>query len=106
MDIRSYYRLIREAEATLSSGDQVMVSLTTKDGGRAGVMSEVPRDVAAKLIVENRARLATDKERSAFFATQAMEREAFEKASAIKRIQVQLMSELEQQALGKKPIRK
>lgn len=66
MDLRIYYRKIREVESGLPGEFVVLVSQETADGGKAGVMTEVPRYSAAKLIVENRARLATEAEARAF----------------------------------------
>ncbi|MDX1980367.1 MAG: hypothetical protein SFV51_08865 [Bryobacteraceae bacterium] len=66
MDLRVYYRKIREVESGLPGEFVVLVSQETADGGKAGVMTEVPRYSAAKLIVENRARLATETEARAF----------------------------------------
>jgi crotonobetainyl-CoA:carnitine CoA-transferase CaiB-like acyl-CoA transferase len=67
MDVRTYYRKVREAEATLSGADYfVMVSLATSEGGVAGVRTEVPRAIAAKLMAEGRARVASDEEAREF----------------------------------------
>lgn len=67
MDLRVYYKNIREVEATITSELAVIVSRDTQDGGKAGLVSEVPRYSAAKLVVENRARLATPEEARAYF---------------------------------------
>lgn len=66
MDLKVYYRKIREIEAGLPEGDVVVASLETSDGGRAGVCNEVSRTLAARLLVEGKARLASDDETSAF----------------------------------------
>jgi len=66
MDLKLYYRKIREIEAGLPDGDIVVVSQETPDGGREGVNSEVPRRLAARLLVEGKARLATEEEASLF----------------------------------------
>jgi hypothetical protein len=66
MDLRHYYARIRETEATLEGDFVVVVSCETPDGGRAGVASEVPRALAAKLIVERQARAASEEERREF----------------------------------------
>ena len=57
MDLRSYYKKVREAEATLKGDDIVLVSLATPEGGKPGVLTEAPRGVASKLIAEGRARV-------------------------------------------------
>jgi hypothetical protein len=62
MDLRAYYQKIREIEQTIPEDVAVVVSQRTPDGGRAGVLTEVTRAVAAQLISELRARLATPEE--------------------------------------------
>jgi len=66
MDLRAYYRKVREAEATLAGEHFVMVSLATSEGGKEGVRTEAPRAIAAKLIAEGRARVATEEEANEF----------------------------------------
>ena len=104
MDLKVYYRKIREAEASIAEPDVVMVSFETPDGGRAGKMTEVSRAAAAKLIVEGRARLATEEERARFVAeTQAAREEAKRRESA-SRIRVAVIPETDlrgQRAGGK-----
>jgi hypothetical protein len=62
MDLRGYYRKIRTLEASLTEQHVVVCSQETPDGGKAGMFTEVPRETAAKLVVEGRARLATEEE--------------------------------------------
>ena len=62
MNIRQYYKERKKIEDSLPNGNVLVVSLQTSDGGREGVMSQIDRRTAATLIVENRARLATDEE--------------------------------------------
>ena len=61
MDLKVYYRKIREVEEQIAAPDAVVVSGDTPDGGKAGVKIEVPLRLAAKLIVEGRARPASDR---------------------------------------------
>ena len=46
----------------------MIISRETSDGGRAGVKSEVPRDVAARMIAEGTADLAGPEEAAEFRA--------------------------------------
>jgi hypothetical protein len=62
MNLREYFEELRQIENALPKGNVVIVSLKTPDGGREGVRSEIDRELAAKLIVERRARQATDEE--------------------------------------------
>ena len=78
MDLRAYYQQIRAVEREIADRDAVVMSVATRDGGKAGVLSEVPRGLAASLIVDGRARLATSEEVAQFRtgADQARERAA------------------------------
>ncbi|MEO8660906.1 MAG: hypothetical protein ABI693_20715 [Bryobacteraceae bacterium] len=69
MDMKSYYRRIREVEASIAGKDAVVVSEETADGGRAGIVSEAPKGVAARWVAEGRARLASDSEAKDYVAT-------------------------------------
>jgi hypothetical protein len=66
MDLRGYYQKIREIEAKIAEAFAVIVSLESSDGGKAGTQTEVSRALAAKMIVEGLARLATPEEKRAF----------------------------------------
>jgi hypothetical protein len=88
MDLRAYYSKLREIEATLPKPQVVVVSMATPDGGKQGVITEVPTPIAARMVVENIARQATDAEASAFHAQQAVARQAAEDAAVAQRLQV------------------
>jgi hypothetical protein len=66
MDLRAYYKKLRLIEAGLTGEEFVMVSLATPEGGKAGVLTEVPRAVAARLLAEGCAELATEEEAKAY----------------------------------------
>jgi len=68
MDLRAYYRKLRGIEAELREDSVVMISRETSDGGRAGVKSDVPRALAARLLVDEKADLVTPEEAAAFRA--------------------------------------
>ncbi len=95
MDLRTYYRKIRETEEGLGEGASLIVSIETPDGGRAGVKSEVPRRAAAVMIVEGKARLGSDEERSRYQAEKAQAIEAAAELAAASRVRVALLSEAE-----------
>ena len=106
MDVRQYYRKISEAERSLEGQYFLMVSLETSDGGKAGFVSEVSRDVAAKLIVEGRAVVATQEEQDLYRERQAAARKKAEGADLARRVQVAIISESDLHASGmsKKPL--
>ena len=66
MDLRMFYKKVRKLEEEIAETHPVVVSVETQDGGKAGVKTEVHREMAAKLIVEGRARLASDEESGEF----------------------------------------
>jgi hypothetical protein len=88
MDLRVYYSKVREAEATLTEEHPVMVSLATSEGGKAGVRTETPKHIAARLIAEGRARVATPEEAEQFRELHREARARYEQQEASRRIQV------------------
>jgi hypothetical protein len=88
MDLRAYYKKVREAEAELTGEHIVMVSFATSEGGKEGVRTEVGRSTAARLIAEGSARVATDAEASDFRDQMRAAREKHEQDEAARRIQV------------------
>src|SRR5262245_13071132 len=92
MDVQIYYRKIREVEQILSDPYVVVVSQETPDGGRPGVMSEVPRRTAAKMIVEGSARPATDTEALEFQERKAEAKVRADQVAAASRMQFTVVS--------------
>src|SRR5579883_1315352 len=78
MDVRGTFRKIRQVESTIADEFVVIFSLPTVDGGREGVLTQVPRFTAAKSIVEGRARLATAEEAARFHEKATAARKANE----------------------------
>ena len=74
MDLKVYYSKIRSVQAAISEEFPIVVSRETGDGGKAGTFTEVSRGIAAKLIVDRVAELASDGEAKAFRARQAEEK--------------------------------
>ena len=108
MDLKVYYQRLRQVEQGLPEPQAVLVSLETPDGGRAGVFTEAPRALAAKLIVEGAARVATAEEASEFHAEATKARRKAEQAAAASRLQVTVVAEppddsRRQRAKGKSP---
>ncbi len=66
MDLRHYYAAVRLIEDQIQEQDVLVVSEATPDGGKAGVFCEVSRHAGARLVVEQKARLATAEEQSQF----------------------------------------
>jgi len=93
VDLRQYFKKIRDTESGLAESFPLVVSLETSDGGKAGIVSEVTREQAAKLIVENCARLANDAEKKAYFDKQASEKKASDRAELARRVQVTIVGQ-------------
>jgi hypothetical protein len=60
VDVRIYYQKIRDVEAKIPQSSVKVISLQTPDGGKAGLITEVPRRVAAKMVVDGTAKIAAD----------------------------------------------
>ena len=99
MDLKIYYQKLRQIEAGMAEGDAVMVSLETPDGGKAGVKTEVPRQTAARLIVEDRARLASEEEAAAYRTEGAEAKKLADQAAAANRMQITVLSETDLRTL-------
>ncbi|MBX5495548.1 MAG: hypothetical protein IRZ15_09460 [Bryobacteraceae bacterium] len=99
MDLRAYYARIKEVEAQIADEEVVVVSLATPDGGREGVAQEVSRSIAARLIAEGRARLASEAEASEHRARMLEAYQAAEKKAALAKTQFALVSEAELRAI-------
>jgi len=60
VNLRNHYRKVRELQETLVEPFLVLWSHATPDGGKEGVLTEVPRHLAAEMIADGRARLADE----------------------------------------------
>ncbi len=99
MDLRAYYRKLRDAEEAIDGQHAVVVSKETADGGKEGVRSEVSRATAAKLVVEDRARLATAEESEAYRNELCEAKLRADQAAAAARLNVTVISDAELRTL-------
>ena len=99
MDLRLFYQKVRQLEKEIPGTHVIVVSNETPDGGRSGQVSEVRKGVAAQMIVEGKARLATAEE-SAQYKT-GVERgvEAVRRAELLGKASVRLLSDGDIEAL-------
>ncbi len=91
MDLKHYYQKIRDLEVKITDAFAVVVSLETPDGGKAGTMTEVPPRVAAKMVVDGAARLATLEEAKRLREQQAEAQRAAEQAAAASKVQLTVL---------------
>jgi hypothetical protein len=76
MDLRVYYQKLRKTESEIQDEYPVVVSRETSDGGKQGLKTQVPRSLAARLITDGKAELATAEEAAQFHARVAEEWQA------------------------------
>ena len=107
MDLKAYYNKIRELERSFKAAFPVVVSQETPDGGTAGVKTEVPVHIAARMIVDGRAVLASEKEAKDFLERKMEAKKTADQLQASTRMQVTVVSESDLRALkGPKPASK
>lgn len=99
MDLRIYFQKMRAIESGIPEPFVVVSSLDTPDGGRAGRLTEVARVVAAQLVVEAKARLASDEEIRDYKERAERARVEVEQAVARSGMQFTLLTEQESRAL-------
>ncbi len=95
MDLQVYYQKIREMETKITEEFPLLVSLDMADGGKSGTKTEVPRRLAAKLLVEGQARLASKDEAKAHRDALAEANRMAERAVAAARLQLTVLSTME-----------
>jgi len=95
MDLQIYYQKIREVEARIADEFPIVVSKETADGGKEGRKTEVPRRLAAKLVVEGLARFAEPEEVKAYRATMAEAKRAAEQLAQAAKLQLTVLSTAE-----------
>jgi hypothetical protein len=91
MDLKRYYQKIRDVESGITDPFAVVVSLETPDGGKGGTLTEVPSRVAAKMVVDGTAQLASQEESRRLRATLAEAQRAAELAAAASRVQLTVL---------------
>jgi hypothetical protein len=99
MDLRIYFQKMRAIENEIAEPFVIVSSLDTPDGGRAGRLTEVARPVAAQLLVEAKARLATNDEAREYKERSERARIEAEQALARSGMQFTLLTEQESRAL-------
>jgi len=99
MDLKAYYQKLRKAEQDITDEHVVVVSHETSDGGKAGMKTEVSREIAAMVIVEGRARLATKEEVTQHYKAVAEARRLAEQAALSGKIQLSVISESDIRAI-------
>ena len=92
MDLQIYYQKIRDMEAKIADQFALVISNETSDGGKDGRKTEVPRRIAAKMVVEGLARLANAEEVKAYKAVMAEAKRMAEQAAQAAKLQFTVVS--------------
>jgi len=92
MDLKRYYQNIHDLESRIEGAFAVVVSLETPDGGKPGTMTEVLPKVAAKMVVDGIARLASAEEARSHRDAQAEAQRAATQAALANRVQLSVVS--------------
>jgi len=103
MDLRQFFKKTREVEISILEQFPVVTSLETGDGGRPGVLSEVPRYQAARMIVEGKARLASEDEKQTYVEERAASQKRLDELEAARRSTVVLVTNPDQQRVSSSP---
>jgi hypothetical protein len=98
MDLKVYYRNVRKIEEQIDGADAIIVSCETPDGGRAGVLSEVPKRMAAKLVTDGCARIASEESAMAYRERLEQIRQQALEERAANRVRVAVIPESELKA--------
>jgi hypothetical protein len=91
MDIKTYFKKVREIESAITAAFVVIASLETPDGGKVGSFTEVSKALAARMITEGRGRLASDEESALFLETHADARRTAEALAVSQKLQFTLV---------------
>ena len=91
MNLKTYYQKIRDVEHTLAEPFAVLVSHATPDGGREGMLIEVPSQLAAKMIADGRAHLAGTEETQNFRQKAAEAKKVADEEALASKMQVTIV---------------
>lgn len=92
MDLRGFYKKIVEVSTVIEETFPIVASLATPDGGKSGVLTEVSRALAAKMLVEGIVRLATKAEAAAFKGAQAAAKALVDQTALANMMQVAVLT--------------
>jgi len=91
MNLRTYYQKIRDIEQALVEPFVVLESNETADGGKEGLLTEVPRQLAAKMMADGRARLAGERAIRGFHQDKAEAKRAADQEAITNKMQMMLV---------------
>jgi hypothetical protein len=101
MDLKRYYRKIREIEDLIEDLYPVVKSLATEAGGLAGKLTETTKAVAARMVVDGVAELASAEEAAEFRRAAEETRQREEERRRGEQVRFHVLSEGDLRALMK-----
>ena len=101
MDLKKYYRRIREIEAALEDEFPVLKSLATEAGGLSGKFTETTKSVAARMVVDGVAEIASAAEADEFRRVAEASRRREEERRRGEQVQFHVLSETDLKAMLK-----
>jgi len=101
MDLRGYYRKLRDIERGLQDEYVVVRSLATADGGIAGRLTEVAREVAARMAADGVAEVAAPDEVEAYRRELAERKKREDQKRTAAQISFTVLSESDLRSLRK-----
>jgi hypothetical protein len=101
MDLKKYYRKIREVEAAIEDEFPVVKSLPTEAGGQGGRLTETTKLVAARMVVDGVAEIASPEETAEFRRIAEENRLREEERRRGEQVQFHVLSETDLRALLK-----
>jgi hypothetical protein len=100
MDLRAYYRKIRDLESTLDEF-VIVKSLPTESGGKGGVLSETSRSTAARMTVDGVAEIASAEEAEEYRQSREEARKAEQERLRSSQIQFNVITDAELRSLAR-----
>lgn len=91
-DLKAYFHKIKQLEEVISEPFTVVASVETSDGGKEGVLTEVTRYQAAKLVADGKARFASEEELERFRGKKKREVAEQEKKARAEAMRVTLLT--------------
>lgn len=103
MEIRVFFQKVRQAEASIQDPFVLITSEETGDGGIPGTVTEVARLLAARLIVEGKARLSTEAEAERYRTEMEERRVEAEQRASVNNMKFTVLPEHELRMLRPAP---
>lgn len=92
MNLRTYYQKVKDIEQTLVEPFVILVSHETADGGKEGVLTEVSKPLAARMIADGRARPASEGAAKEFYEKNTEAKRQADQEATANKMQVTVVS--------------